>query len=125
MPRGSLERDSGFLRRLVSDPPAGVRSLTASGGGFDGRDVLDARSFARAVRARWDVENRLRLSVLDVIFHDDLARLRTGYGPETMAAVKHMALNLLSRTAKTDSLETRRNRTGWDDDLQAVITRTA
>ena len=52
--------------------------------------------------------------------------LRSGYGPENMAVVKHMALNLLNRTAKTDSLKTRGKRTGWDDDyLQAVIAQTA
>lgn len=86
---------------------------------------LDATTFARAVRAHWGVENRLHW-VLDVVFHDDLARLRTGHGPENMAVVKHMALNLLNRTAKTDSLKTRRKRAGWDDDyLLAVITQNA
>ena len=57
---------------------------------------LDAASFARAVRAHWGIENRLHW-VLDVVFQDDLARLRTGHGPENMAVVKHMALNLLLR----------------------------
>ena len=86
---------------------------------------LDARTFARAVRAHWGVENRLHW-VLDVVFHDDLARLRTGYGPENMAVVRHMALNLLNKAAKTDSLKTRRKRAGWDDDyLQAVVTQAA
>ena len=86
---------------------------------------LDATTFARAVRAHWGLENRLHW-VLDVVFHDDLARLRTGSGPENMAIVKHMALNLLNKTAKTDSLKTRRKRAGWDDDyLKAVITQTA
>jgi predicted transposase YbfD/YdcC len=86
---------------------------------------LDARTFARAVRAHWGVENRLHW-VLDVVFHDDLARLRTGHGPENMAVVRHMVLNLLNKTAKTDSLKTRRKRAGWDDDyLQAVVTQAA
>lgn len=86
---------------------------------------LDAGTFARAVRAHWGVENRLHW-VLDVVFHDDLARLRTGHGPQNMAVVKHMALNLLGRAARTDSLKTRRKRAGWDDDyLQTVITQTA
>ncbi|GAA0579619.1 hypothetical protein GCM10009416_17540 [Craurococcus roseus] len=85
----------------------------------------DAPAFAHAVRAHWGVENRLHW-VLDVVFHDDLARLRTGHGPENMAVVKHMALNLLNGAAKTDSLETRRKRAGWDDDHpHAVITQAA
>jgi predicted transposase YbfD/YdcC len=83
---------------------------------------LDAKTFARAVRDHWGVENNLHW-VLDVVFHDDLARLRTGHGPENMAVVKHMALNLLNVAAKTDSLKTRRKRAGWDDDyLQALVT---
>jgi predicted transposase YbfD/YdcC len=48
---------------------------------------LDAKTFARAVRAHWHIENRLHW-VLDVVFHDDLARLRSGHGPENMAVVK-------------------------------------
>ncbi len=87
--------------------------------------ALDARAFARAVRAHWGVENCLHW-VLDVVFHDDLARLRTGHGPENMAVVKHMALNLLNKTARTDSLKTRRKRAGWDEEyLQAVIKQAA
>ena len=60
---------------------------------------LGAEDFARAVRAHWGVENRLHW-VLDVIFHDDLARLRSGFGPENMAVIKHMAMNML-RTPRT------------------------
>lgn len=75
------------------------------------------------MRDHWGVENNLHW-VLDVVFHDDLARLRTGHGPENMAIVKHMALNLLNVSAKTDSFKTRRKRAGWDDDyLHAVVTR--
>ncbi len=55
---------------------------------------LDAETFARVVRSHWGIENRLHW-VLDVVFRDDLARLRTGHGPANMAVVKHMALNLL------------------------------
>ena len=43
---------------------------------------LDPKAFSRAVRAHWGVENRLHW-VLDVVFHDDLARLRSGHGPKT------------------------------------------
>ena len=45
---------------------------------------LDAQTFARAVRDHRGIENRLHRG-LDVVFHDDLARLRSGHGPENMA----------------------------------------
>jgi predicted transposase YbfD/YdcC len=74
---------------------------------------LDAKAFARAVRGHWGIENRLHW-VLDVVFHDDLARLRTGHGPENMAVVKHMALNLLRSAKPTTSLKNRRKLAGWN-----------
>jgi predicted transposase YbfD/YdcC len=43
---------------------------------------LDDRPLARAVRAHRGIENRLHW-VLDVVFHDDLMRLRTENGPKT------------------------------------------
>lgn len=68
---------------------------------------LDAKTFAHAVRAHWGVENRLHW-VLDVAFHDDLARLRTGFGPQNMAIVKHMAMNLIRHPKDRHSLKNRR-----------------
>jgi predicted transposase YbfD/YdcC len=44
---------------------------------------LDARLFAHAVRCHWHIENRLHW-VLDVVFHEDLSRLRSGAGPEVL-----------------------------------------
>ncbi len=68
---------------------------------------LDPKTFAQAVRAHWGVENRLHW-VLDVVFHDDLARLRSGCGPHNMAVVKHMAMNLLREPRDRHSLKNRR-----------------
>ncbi|MEP6568095.1 MAG: ISAs1 family transposase [Mesorhizobium sp.] len=68
---------------------------------------LDAKTFAHAVRAHWGIENRLHW-VLDVIFHDDLARLRTGHGPQNMAVIKHMAINLVRNPKDNHSLKVRR-----------------
>lgn len=65
--------------------------------------------FALALRAHWGVENRLHW-VLDVVFHDDLARLRTGNGPQNMAVIRHMNINLLRAKADRHSLKTRRKR---------------
>lgn len=87
--------------------------------------TLDAKTFAKAVRAHWGVENHLHW-VLDVVFHDDLARLRTGHGPENMAVVKHIAMNLVHAAKPITSLKNRRKLAGWDlDYLKTLIRRTA
>src|SRR3954466_8670679 len=87
--------------------------------------TLDAASFARAVRAHWGIENRLHW-VLDVVFRDDLARLRTGHGPANMAVVRHMAMNLLHPASPTVSLKNRRKRAGWNTAyLESLIRQTA
>jgi predicted transposase YbfD/YdcC len=82
---------------------------------------LSAEDFARAVRAHWGVENRLHW-VLDVIFHDDLARLRSGCGPQNMAVVKHMAMNLLRNPKDRHSFKSRRKLACLNEDyLQALV----
>jgi predicted transposase YbfD/YdcC len=85
---------------------------------------LDAATFARAVRAHWGVENRLHW-VLDVVFHDDLARLRSGHGPENMAIVKHMALNLMRSTKPSASLKVRRKKAAWNTNYLSQVLRGA
>jgi predicted transposase YbfD/YdcC len=56
-----------------------ISSKTERGGNetryYLGSAKLDADTFARAVRGHWGIENRLHW-VLDVVFHDDLARCR-------------------------------------------------
>ena len=46
------------------------------------------------IRQHWDIENKLHWS-LDVTFNEDHSRIRKDYAPENMAAVRHVALNLL------------------------------
>lgn len=89
-----------------------------------GSAPLSAAQFARAVRAHWGVENRLHW-VMDVVFHDDLMRLRTGHGPANMAAVRHMALNLFHAIPGRRSLKVKRKSVAWNEDaLVAAIIQT-
>ena len=77
--------------------------------------------FANAVRCHWHIENRLHW-VLDVIFREDLSRLRTGYGPHNMATVRHTVMNLLRAAKPGKSLKVRPKLAGWDPDyLQAIL----
>lgn len=86
---------------------------------------LDAATFAGAVRSHWGIENRLHW-VLDVIFRDDQARLRTGHGPENMAVVKHMAVNLVRQATPATSLKNRRKLAAWNTNyLETLLRQTA
>ncbi len=85
----------------------------------------DAALLQRVIRSHWGIENRLHW-VLDVVFHDDLMRLRTDHGPKNMATIKHMAMNLLRSASDKDSLKTRRKAAAWNHDyLRAIVTQTA
>ena len=85
---------------------------------------LSAPAFAASVRAHWGIENRLHW-VMDVVFHDDLMRLRTGNGPANMATIRHAALNIVKQIPDKASLKVRRKTLGWDDDyLLTALTQT-
>jgi predicted transposase YbfD/YdcC len=86
---------------------------------------LDAKLFAYAVRCHWHVENRLHW-MLDVVFHEDLSRLRSGAGPQNMATVRHMAMNLLRAPKDKHSLKVRRKSAAWDTAyLEALLRQSA
>jgi len=69
----------------------------------------------RAVREHWGIENSLHW-VLDIAFREDESRVRKGHGPENLATMRHMALNLLRReTSSKGGVKARRLRAGWDE----------
>jgi len=73
---------------------------------------LSAERFALAVRGHWAIENSLHW-VLDVVFKEDLSRLRKGHGAENMAIVRHFAINLVRTAKDRKSIKTRRKAAGW------------
>jgi predicted transposase YbfD/YdcC len=81
---------------------------------------LTAERAGEAVRAHWGIENRLHW-VLDVVFHDDLSRLRKGHGATNMAVVRHFALNLVRAAADKNSIKLRRKTAGWDPAYLAAL----
>jgi len=88
---------------------------------YIGSVPADAVLLARAVRAHWSVENNLHW-MLDVVFHDDLCRLRTANAPKNFAVVRHIALNLLTQAKGKLSLRRARKKAGWSTDfLDAVV----
>ena len=82
---------------------------------------LSAAALNRLARGHWGIENSLHW-VLDVVFHDDLARLRSGHGPENMAVVKHMAMNLVRKPKDRHSLKVRRKLANLNHDyLESLL----
>jgi len=81
---------------------------------------LSAAHLAAAVRGHWRIENSLHW-VLDVVFKDDLSRLRTGHGAENMAIVRHFAINIVRAATDRRSLKTRRKRASWNPDYLASL----
>jgi predicted transposase YbfD/YdcC len=81
---------------------------------------LTAEAAAAAVPGHWGIENRLHW-VLDVVFKDDLCRLRTGHGAKNMAVVRHFAINLVRTASDKKSLRLRRKVAGWDTQYLASI----
>lgn len=55
---------------------------------------MDAKEFAYAIRAHWQIENSLHW-VLDVKMNEDASRIRRGNAAEIISGIKKMALNLL------------------------------
>lgn len=74
-----------------------------------------AKRFARAVRWHWGIENSLHW-VLDVCFSEDECRVHKDHGPENLAVIRHLALNLLGRDTTTKAgIKTRRLKAGWNE----------
>ncbi|MEU5306857.1 ISAs1 family transposase, partial [Streptomyces noursei] len=48
----------------------------------------------RLARSQWVIENRLH-HVRDTTFREDASKIRTGHGPENMAALRNLAINTL------------------------------
>src|SRR5699024_7429578 len=76
----------------------------------------DAQQLGAAVRNHWGVENQLHWC-LDMVFREDDSRVRKDNGPDNMAMLRHLTLNLL-RQEKTSKASIRRKRlkAGWDED---------
>jgi len=86
--------------------------------------ALSAERFADVVRGHWRIENSLHW-VLDVVFREDLSRLRKGHGAANMAVVRHFAINLVRSMEDKRSLKVRRKLAGWDVNYLASILKPA
>jgi len=74
---------------------------------------LPAARLAEVVRAHWSIENNLHW-MLDVAFHEDAARNRTGHGAQNLSLVRKLALNIIRADNDKGSIKGKIKRAGWD-----------
>lgn len=82
--------------------------------------TLTTAAYLEAARAHWAVENGLHW-VLDVVFDEDRARNRKDNGPENLATLRKLALNILNRARRDISVRRKRKRSGWSDEFARSI----
>ena len=81
---------------------------------------LTPERLAAAVRGHWAIENSLHW-VLDVTFDEDRARNRRDSGPENLAILRRLTLNLLNKARPNMSISRKRKRSGWSDPFARTI----
>lgn len=83
--------------------------------------IANAKNILRAKRGHWKIENQLHW-VLDIAFREDESRVRKDHGPENLAVLRHVALNLLKKekTAK-GGIHAKRLQAGWNNDYLLTI----
>jgi len=75
---------------------------------------MPASKLLHVVRTHWTIENQLHW-VLDVIFDEDGARNRKDNGPQNIALLRKIALNLLRSHPDKASIRRKIKKAGWDD----------
>jgi predicted transposase YbfD/YdcC len=67
----------------------------------------NANQLLAAIRAHWNIENKLHWS-LDVTFADDACRTRKDHAPANLAIIRHAAFNLIKLNKRKGSIKTKR-----------------
>jgi len=76
----------------------------------------DAAFTLYTVRGHWSIDNELHW-VLDIAFREDDCRIRKDRGPENLAILRHIALNVLKQDHTTAmGIKNKRLKAGWDYD---------
>ena len=83
MRKGQTTRETAYAVTSAAPPQAGPRRLL------------------RWWRGHWEIENRLHW-VRDVTFDEDRSPVRTGAGPQVLAALRNTAIGVLRRAGQTN-----------------------
>jgi len=84
---------------------------------------LTADHFNLVARAHWGVENQLHWC-LDVQMDEDRQRTRRDNAPQNLAILRHMALNVMRKDPRKDSLRAKFKIAAWNNDyLTSLLAR--
>lgn len=75
---------------------------------------ISAKELLRIVRSHWGIENKLHW-VLDVVLDEDAGRSRKDNGPENLAILRRLALNIIRSHPAPFSIRQKIKSAGWDD----------
>ncbi len=81
---------------------------------------LAPERFNALARSHWSIENQLHWT-LDVIMDEDQARNRKDHGPENLALLRKLALNLAKLEPSKGSMRGKLKQAGWNNDFLATI----
>jgi predicted transposase YbfD/YdcC len=82
--------------------------------------ALSSERFLEVVRSHWGVENRLHWR-MDVVMNEDQQRNRSDNGPNNLAVLRHMALNVMQKDPTKGSLRGKRKRASWDENYLKTL----
>lgn len=85
---------------------------------FIGSRRMGARRYAQALRSHWGIENQLHWQ-LDVSFGEDASRIENRHGAANFALFRKMALGLLKRHPRQDSIARKRKAAALDPEFLA------
>jgi len=81
----------------------------------------NVRTFAKANRQHWGIENSVHWT-LDVTFKEDDSRARMGHAAQNLATLRRLALNALKReTTSKASMRIKVKKAGWSNDYLLTV----
>jgi predicted transposase YbfD/YdcC len=87
---------------------------------FIGSRRMAARRYAQALRSHWGIENNLHWQ-LDVSFREDASHIENRHGAANFALFRKVALALLKRHPRKDSIARKRKTAALDPDFLAEV----
>jgi predicted transposase YbfD/YdcC len=73
-------------------------------------------SMVRLAESHWTAKRSLYW-VMDIAFREDESRVRKDHGPQNLAVLRQITLNLVKRNPKKASIRSKRLMAGWREDF--------